>query len=53
MKSDLWVEEQCGDYAARFKVTEVLFSGESDFQAVDVVQTAGHGKMLLNDGLVM
>lgn len=53
MKSDLWVEEQCGDYAARFKVTKVLFSGESNFQAVDVVQTAGHGKMLLNDGLVM
>ena len=53
MKSDLWVEEKCGDYAARFRVTEVLFSGQSDFQAVDVVQTAGHGKMLLNDGLVM
>ena len=53
MKSDLWVEEQCGDYAARFKVTKVLFSGQSPFQAVDVVETAGHGKMLLNDGLVM
>ena len=25
MKSDLWVEEQCGDYAAQFKVTGVLF----------------------------
>ena len=53
MKSDLWVEEQCGEYAARFKVTKVLFSGQSLFQAVDVVETAGHGKMLLNDGLVM
>lgn len=53
MKSDLWIEEQCGDYAARFKVTKVLFSGQSPFQAVDVVETAGHGKMLLNDGLVM
>ena len=43
MKSDLWVEEQCGDYAARFKVTKVLFSGQSPFQSVDVVETAGHG----------
>ena len=53
MKSDLWVEEQCGDYAARFKVTKVLFTGQSLFQSVDIVETAGHGKMILNDGLVM
>ena len=53
MKSDLWVEEKCGDYAFRFRVTDVLFSGKSPFQHVDVVQTADHGKMLLNDGFVM
>jgi spermidine synthase len=35
------------------KVERTLFSGKSDFQSVDVVETKGHGKMLLNDGLVM
>ena len=53
MKSDVWVEEKCQDYAMRFRVTDILFSGKSEFQHVDIVQTASHGKMLLNDGLVM
>ncbi|MFO7654687.1 MAG: polyamine aminopropyltransferase [Candidatus Krumholzibacteriia bacterium] len=51
---DLWIEERFRDiYASRFRVTRVLFSGRSEFQRVDVVETAGHGRMLLNDGLVM
>lgn len=37
----------------RYKVEKTLFSGKSEFQSVDVVETRGHGKMLLNDGLVM
>jgi spermidine synthase len=54
MYSDLWVEERFDEYLGlRFKVEKVLFSGKSDFQTVDVVQTRGHGKMLLNDGLIM
>lgn len=54
MKSELWIEERFNDiYGMRFKVDEVLFSGKSDFQSVDVVRTAGHGVMLLNDGFVM
>jgi spermidine synthase len=54
MQSDLWVEEKVQDvYGMRFKVERVLFSGKSEFQSVDVVETTGHGKMLLNDGLVM
>ena len=54
MNSDLWVTEKFEDIMAlSFKVTKTLFSGKSDFQSVDVVETAGHGKMLLNDGLVM
>jgi spermidine synthase len=54
MYSDLWIEERFDEYLGlRFKVEEVLFSGKSDFQTVDVVQTQGHGKMLLNDGLIM
>lgn len=54
MKSELWIEEKFEDYyGMRFKVEKTLFSGQSDFQHVDVVETKGHGRMLLNDGLVM
>jgi spermidine synthase len=54
MKSDLWVEEKSNEYySMKFKVKNVLFEGQSEFQSVDVVETEGHGKMLLNDGLVM
>ncbi len=54
MNSDLWVEEKFKDFLGlRFKVEKVLFSGKSEFQTVDVVETKGHGKMLLNDGLIM
>ncbi len=54
MYSELWVEEKFEDFLGlRFKVEKVLFSGKSDFQTVDILETKGHGKMLLNDGLVM
>lgn len=54
MHSDLWVEEKFSDFLGlKFKVESVLFSGKSEFQTVDVVETKGHGKMLLNDGLIM
>ncbi len=54
MNSDLWVEEKFNDFLGlRLKVEKVLFSGKSEFQTVDIVETKGHGKMLLNDGLIM
>ncbi len=54
MNSNLWIEEKYKDFLGiRFKVEKVLFSGKSPFQTVDVVETKGHGRMLLNDGLVM
>jgi spermidine synthase len=54
MRSEVWVEEKYKDfYAVRFKVDRTLFAGKSEFQTVDVVETRGHGKMLLNDGLIM
>jgi spermidine synthase len=40
-------------FAVRYNIKEVLFSGKSQFQKVEVVYTEGHGKMLLNDDLVM
>ncbi len=36
-----------------FKVEKLLFSGQSPFQKIEIIKTAGHGKMLLNDGIVM
>lgn len=54
MNSELWIEEKFKDIMGiRFKTEKTLFSGQSDFQSVDVVETKGYGKMLLNDGLVM
>ncbi len=52
--SERWIEEKFWDFfATRFRVKEYLFSGKSPFQKIEVVETTGHGKMLLNDGLVM
>lgn len=54
MYSDLWIEEKLEDYLGiRYRVEKVLFSGVSEYQRVDVVETRGHGRMLLNDDLVM
>ncbi len=51
---DLWIQERHKDAQANaFRVTNVLFDGRSEFQAVAVVETAAHGRMLLNDGLIM
>jgi|GEM_PF-33461 len=40
-------------YSMGFNVKEVLFSGQSDFQKIEVVDTVGHGRMLFNDGVAM
>lgn len=48
-----WIEEKHPDFGFRFRVTERLYSTKSEFQSVEVVNTASHGKMLFNDGLVM
>jgi spermidine synthase len=51
---DLWVTETHKDMVCLgFKVKKTLFSAKSAFQQVDVVETAGHGGLLLNDGIVM
>ena len=54
VNANLWVEEVHKDnLGMRFKVNKVLFSGQSPFQTVQIVETRGFGKMLLNDGMVM
>jgi spermidine synthase len=53
-RMDLWVEERHRDiFAARYRVKRVLFSDRSPYQQVEILETEGMGKMLLNDGLVM
>lgn len=55
MKTQDFAEEVnvANSFSVRYQISEVLFSGQSEFQKVEVVQTKGHGKMLLNDDLVM
>ena len=49
-----WVTERHPEnFKISFAVEEHLYSKQSLYQKVDVVQTKGHGKMLLNDELVM
>jgi spermidine synthase len=53
-KLDLWVTETHKNLVSLgFRVERTLFSGKSAYQQVDVVETAGHGTLLLNDGIVM
>lgn len=54
MPQNLWIEEKSNENLKQgYRVKKVLFSGQSPFQKVEIVETYGHGKMLLNDGLVM
>ncbi len=48
-----WFEETHEDVALRFRLKERLFSTQSDFQKVEVVETQGHGKLLAHDGMIM
>ena len=49
---NLWATEIFQNNAALgFKVEKSLFSGRSQFQKVDIVQTANHGVSLLLDGI--
>lgn len=54
LNTQLWIEEiHKGVLAQRFRVKNTLFTGRSEFQSVDLVDTYGHGRMLFIDGLVM
>ena len=51
---DLWVEENHQEMLGlRYRVRRTLFSAESDFQQIDIVETAGFGRMLFNDSVAM
>ena len=48
-----FVEENHGGITIRYEIEKVLFSGQSEFQKVEVVESASLGRMLLNDSIVM
>lgn len=48
------MEESHSDYLGmRYEINQVLFSKKSKYQTVEIIETKGHGRMLLNDGFVM
>lgn len=51
---DLWVEEDQDEIVCvRYRVKRKLHTARSAFQRVDIVETTGFGRMLVNDGTVM
>ncbi len=51
---NLWVEEDLqGVVRTRYRVTKTLFEATSQFQHIAIVETAGLGRMLINDGDIM
>lgn len=51
---DLWyTEKHSEDIGITLKVSKTLFSGESAFQKLEIIETLEFGKMMLLDGLVM
>ena len=54
MTKTLWADEEYqGIVRTGFRMKRRLFKGKSPFQTVEVVETAGHGKLLLIDGMTM
>ncbi len=50
----LWFSEsELGQVSYQYKIKNVLFSEQSEFQKVEVVDTVAYGKMLVIDGCVM
>lgn len=51
---ELWFTEQEQDLIrTAWKTENVLFSGKSEFQSVEVIETKAYGRMLILDGCVM
>ena len=49
-----WADEEYqGIVRTGFRLKKKLFKGKSPFQTVEVVETKGHGKLLLIDGMTM
>lgn len=51
--NDWYTEKHLDGVGITLKVEKVLFSGKSEFQKLDIVETADYGRMMLLDDLVM
>jgi spermidine synthase len=52
--ADLWADELHKKILLlRYKLRGKLFSRQSEFQKIDIVETEGFGRMLFNDGVAM
>lgn len=52
--TDIWYSEKYPEeYGLTFKIKGMLYSEQSEFQKVEIIDTVAFGKMLLLDGLVM
>ncbi len=53
-KKTVWVDEVYQDIVrTSFRLKKRLFKAKSPFQTVEVVETAGHGRLLFIDGMTM
>lgn len=54
-QQERWLDQRFGSapYRDSFQITSELFSEQTPFQHVAIVESVGFGRMLLNDGLVM
>lgn len=51
---ELWyTEKHSENVGITMKITRTLFSGRSDFQQLEIIDTLEYGRMMLLDGLVM
>lgn len=54
MNQGIWYTEKHEDkIGITLKVNNILYSGQSQFQKVEIIESEAYGKMLLLDGLVM
>lgn len=50
MTDEQWFAENCGrNHIVSYRVRQVLYSGQSEFQRIDIVDTCEYGKMLFLD----
>ena len=52
-KKQWFTEIHQGSSALSFKYKKTLFEGKSPFQTVKIIETYSHGRMLINDDIVM
>ncbi len=51
---DMWyTEKHSENVGITLKTSKTLFSGESEYQKLDIIETLEYGKMMVLDGLVM